>query len=48
MSLKIRLVLVVLVAGILFSGRGDEARAAPYPIPFDPFLTGSPSDAGIF
>ncbi len=38
MSLKTRLVPVILVAGILFAGGGEAARAASYPLPFDPFL----------
>lgn len=38
MSFKTLLVLVILVAGILCSGGGGAARAAPYPLPFDPFL----------
>ena len=29
---------VILVAGILFAGGGEAARAASYPLPFDPFL----------
>jgi len=38
MSFKTLLVLLILVAGILFSGGGEAARAASYPLPFDPFM----------
>lgn len=38
MSFKTLLALVILVAGILCSGGKGAARAASYPLPFDPFL----------
>ena len=38
MSVKTLFVLAILVAGILCSGGGEAARAASWPLPFDPFL----------
>ena len=39
MRLGISLVLFLSV-GILFAGGGEAARAASYPLPFDPFMAG--------
>ena len=38
MRVKTLFVLALLVGGILCSGGGEAARAASYPLPFDPFL----------
>ena len=31
---------MALVAGVLGAGKGEAARAASYPLPFDPFMAG--------